>query len=200
MPRVKLMGNHMMSWLISRLVRKKFADVSCGFRCYGREALLQINLHGAFTYTQETFLDFAAKNIRIMEVPVIVRYFGDRKSRVASSILKYAMNTATIIFRSYRDYFPLRFFLGIALAFAVPSLAFGALFARRFLLTGEFKGYYFAGSLSAFLMILAMLFVMVGIVADMLDKVRCNQDRILYLLRKQGSLARRQDPQSRPLR
>ncbi|MEO8325450.1 MAG: glycosyltransferase family 2 protein, partial [Nitrospirota bacterium] len=54
MSRVKLMGNHMMSYLISRLVRQNFHDVSCGFRCYSREALLQLNLHGSFTYTQET--------------------------------------------------------------------------------------------------------------------------------------------------
>ena len=61
MPRVKLLGNHMMSFLISRMVRQRFHDVSCGFRCYSRDALLELNLHGAFTYTQETFLDFAVE-------------------------------------------------------------------------------------------------------------------------------------------
>lgn len=49
MSKVKLVGNHMMSYLISQLVRQNFHDVSCGFRCYSREALLQLNLHGAFT-------------------------------------------------------------------------------------------------------------------------------------------------------
>ena len=107
MPPVKLVGNHMMSFLISRLCGQKFADVSCGFRAYSREALLQINLHGLFTYTQETFLDLVSKKLRIVEVPIRVTYFKGRQSRVAASILRYGLNTAAIILRIYRDYFPL---------------------------------------------------------------------------------------------
>src|SRR5690606_2901732 len=133
-----------MSYLISRLVRHKYFDVSCGFRCYNREALLQLNLHGAFTYTQETFLDFAVKRLAILEVPVPVVYFPDRKSRVAGSILNYGINSAKIIFRGYRDYFPLRFFWGIALLFAVPALLLAVLFFAHYLIEGAFTGYLFA--------------------------------------------------------
>jgi glycosyltransferase involved in cell wall biosynthesis len=184
MPRVKLVGNHLMSYLISRLVRQKFCDVSCGFRCYSREALLQLNLHGAFTYTQETFLDFAVKRLTILEVPVAVVYFPDRKSRVAGSILKYAVNTATIIFRGYRDYFPLRFFWSITLLFAIPALLGAAIFFGHYLATGRFTGYLFAGFLSAFFAIMSTVFFVVGIVADMLDRIRSNQERILYRIKK----------------
>jgi glycosyltransferase involved in cell wall biosynthesis len=185
MPPVKLWGNHMMSWLIGRLVRMRFADVSCGFRCYSREAMLRLNLHGAYTYTQESFLDFAVKGVTILEVPLPVQYFADRKSRVAGSIAKYALNAATIIFRSYRDYYPLRFFLGIAAILAVPGFVLGGLFLGHFLTTGKFTGYLFAGFGAGFLLLLSTLFVLIGIVADMLDRVRTNQDRILYFL-KQG--------------
>lgn len=184
MPKVKLIGNHMMSFLISRLVRNRFYDVSCGFRCYSREALLRLNPHSAFTYTQETFLDFASKNLRIVEVPVKVIYFDDRKSRVASSIFKYAANTSKIIFRSYRDYFPLRFFLGLSFIFAFPGLIFGIAFLIHFLYTGKFTGYLFAGFMSGFLIVLSLVFVVIGIVCDMLDRIRSNQERILYLIKK----------------
>lgn len=184
MSRVKLVGNHMMSYLISRLVRQKFYDVSCGFRCYSREALLQLNLHGAFTYTQETFLHFAVKRLTIVEVPIPVVYFADRQSRVAGSIAKYAVNTAKIIFRGYRDYYPLRFFWGIAAAFAVPAVLFAILFFGNYLISGAFSGYLFAGFLSAFLTIMATVFVVLGIVADMLDRIRSNQERIIYRLKK----------------
>jgi len=186
MSKVKLVGNHMMSYLISRLVRQNFHDVSCGFRCYSREALLQLNLHGAFTYTQETFLDFAVKRLTIMEIPITVIYFADRKSRVAGSISKYAVNTAKIIFRGYRDYFPLRFFWGIALAFAVPAMIFATLFFGHYFVSGVFTGYLFAGFLSAFFTIMATVFIVLGIVADMLDRIRSNQERILYRLKKRG--------------
>ncbi|NSL53757.1 glycosyltransferase family 2 protein [Uliginosibacterium aquaticum] len=190
MPRVKLIGNHMMSYLISQLVQQRFKDVSCGFRCYSREALLNLNLHGAFTYTQETFLDFCAKNLRIVEVPVRVVYFPERKSRVAGSILKYAVSTAKIIFRGYRDYHPLRFFWSISACFFVPSLLLAALFFAHYLITGQFSGYLFAGFGSAFLMTMAIVFFVVGIVTDMLDRVRSNQDRILYLLKKSATAER----------
>jgi glycosyltransferase involved in cell wall biosynthesis len=186
MPRVKLHGNRMMSALISSLVRRRFADVSCGFRCYSRDALLRLSLHGAFTYTQETFLDFAAKRVEIAEVPIQVKYFADRKSRVAGSIARYAVNALKIILRGYRDYFPLRFFWGIALALAIPALAFGALFLWHYLTTGKFTGYLYAGFLSAFLTGMSVLFLVVGVVADMLDRIRANQERILLAIRRRS--------------
>ncbi len=189
MPKVKLIGNHMMSFLISKLVREKFADVSCGFRCYSRESLLRLNLQGAFTYTQETFLDLTAKGLEIHEIPIKVVYFADRKSRVARSLLQYGINTAKIIFRGFRDYFPLRFFLGIATLFAIPGILLGLAFFLNFLLTGQFTGYLFAGFTSAFFLVLATIFVVLGIVTDMLDRIRVNQERILYILRKQGKIS-----------
>ncbi len=184
MPQVKLVGNHLMSYLISKLVRKKYADVSCGFRCYSREAFLRMNLQGAFTYTQETFLDFAANNVEIKEVPIKVTYFDDRESRVAGSIGKYAINTGKIIFRGYRDYFPLRFFLGMAAVWGIPGLLLSLVFFIHFWFTGSFSGYLFAGFSGAFLILLSILFVIVAIVADMLDRIRVNQERILYILKK----------------
>lgn len=184
MPTVKRVGNRMMSYLISRLVRTTYRDVSCGFRCYSREALLQLNLHGAFTYTQETFLDFAAKRLAIVEVPIKVVYFPDRKSRVAGSIVKYAINAATIIFRGYRDYFPLRFFWSIALVLAIPGIVLAGIFFGRYLITGLFSGYLYLGFSAAFLLAMAVVFLVLGVLADMLDRIRANQERILVLLKR----------------
>jgi glycosyltransferase involved in cell wall biosynthesis len=188
MPTAKLVGNHMMSFLISQLVGRRYRDVSCGFRCYSRDTLLRINLHGRFTYSQETFLDLSAKDIRIEEVPLDVRYFPGRKSRVAGDLLKYGINTALIIFRAYRDYFPFRFFGYIALGFAVPAVICAAIFFGHFLVTGQFSGYLFLGLTSAFLIVIAAMFLVVAVVTDMLDRIRANQDRILYLLKKGSRL------------
>jgi hypothetical protein len=191
MPKVKLIGNKMMSYLISKLVGHHYDDVSCGFRCYSREALLWLNLHGAFTYTQESFLDLSAKDLRIVEVPVTVRYFAHRKSRVAGELIRYLLQTLLIIFRAYRDYHPLKFFSSIALGFAVPAAIMSGIFLLHFLVTGKFSGYLFLGFTSAFLFFIAASFLVLGIVADMLDRIRANQDRMLYLLKKQG-VARQQ--------
>ena len=85
-PWAKLIGNKFMSSFISRLVRKKYFDVSSGFRAYNRQSLLNFNLHATFTYTQETFIHFAVQQLRILEVPVEVKYFKNRKSRVVKNI------------------------------------------------------------------------------------------------------------------
>ncbi len=185
MPSVKRVGNHLMARLVSRLCGQVFHDVSCGFRAYSREALLQINLHGEFTYTQETFLDLTNKKLSIVEIPLRVLYDPARRSRVAHSILRYAANTGMIIFQVYRDYFPLRFFFGIALAFFALAIPFGLLFFAHFLLTGLFTDYLFAGLLSAFFVVVGLVFATIAIVSDMLARIRVNQERIMYLLKRQ---------------
>lgn len=197
MPLVKRIGNATMSYLISRLVMQKFYDVSCGFRCYSRESLLRLNLHGSFTYTQESFLDLCSKNLRVVEVPVPVKYFPDRISRVARSVFRYARSSGSIIFRAYRDYYPLKFFTYIATGFLLPGLAFGVVFGAHFMITGRFSDYLFAGFISGFLLLLAVLFFVIGIVADMLDRIRGNQERILYMLKVNSS--RVEDPYDPPM-
>ena len=52
-----------MALLIGKLIDTKQTDVSSGFRAYSREALYNLNIHGSFTYTQETFIEFSAKNL-----------------------------------------------------------------------------------------------------------------------------------------
>ncbi len=186
MPPIKHWGNLKMSSLVSGLAGRTFHDVSCGFRAYSREALLNLNLHGRFTYTQETFLDLAFKGLRIKEIPVTVTYFADRKSRVAGNLFKYAQRTSSIIFRLYRDYHPLRFFWWIAAALIFLGVCFGSVLLVHYIMTGKFTGQIWSGFVGGFFVILGVTFGIVGVVADMLDRVRVNQERILYLLKKSG--------------
>ncbi|MEX2015865.1 MAG: glycosyltransferase family 2 protein [Candidatus Hydrogenedentales bacterium] len=186
MTRIKLYGNRMMSRLISRLCGKRFYDVSCGFRAYTRDALLRLNLFGAFTYTQETFLDLTFKGVPIQEVPVQVRgtrEFG--RSRVASNLFTYAFQTGKIIFRSYRDYRPMHLFGGIAAMLFLLSLALGAFFIGHYFVRGTFSPHIWAGMTSGALLGLGTLSFITGLVADMLARMRVNQERMLYLLKKQ---------------
>lgn len=187
MPPIKQWGNKGMSWLISRLCGQKFYDVSCGFRAYSKQALLNLNIHGRFTYTQETFVDMVSKKIRILEVPVEVRYFEDRESRVAGNLWRYGQKTLTIIIKIYRDYFPMQFFGFIALFFLLLALVFGGLFFGHFLITGKFTGFLFAGFLSGFFVTMAVLFLILALALDMLDRIRMNQERILYRLKRQST-------------
>lgn len=182
---VKLYGNHMMSWLISKLVGRKFFDVSCGFRAYTADTLCHMNLQGRFTYTQETFMDLIFKGMRIVEVPLSVR--GTRpvgESRIASSIPRYAYNTSKIIFRTIRDYYPLRVFTMIASSFLIGSAACFIFLLVHYLQTGSFSPHKWAGFAGSFLGTIGVVVAAAGLLADMFVRIRVNQEQILYMMKR----------------
>lgn len=185
MPPAKFWGNHAMSLLISFLTNQKYYDVSCGFRAYTRDTLLRMNLFGRFTYTQESFIDLAYKHISMMEVPIQVR--GERefgKSRVASNLFRYAVSSSKIIFRSFVDYRPILVFGGISLVFFSVSFLLALFLGIHWARTGMLTPHKWAGFTSAFLAGIGMLSLITSIMADMLGRIRMNQERILYNLRK----------------
>lgn len=187
MSAVKIWGNKMMSRLISSMADQTFYDVSCGFRAYSREAINHLNLFGVFTYTQESFLNFAFKGVSILEVPIPVR--GKRahgKSRVASNLFKYAYYTAKIIIRTLRDYRPFRFFAGVSLALFAGGLAFAVFLAVFHAHSGSFTPHKWAGFTAGFLVLLSALSLVLGFILDMFARMRINQEQILYQLRKLG--------------
>lgn len=182
---VKLYGNHMMSRLISVLVGQKFYDVSCGFRAYTADTLRHMNLQGRFTYTQESFMELLFKGLRIEEVPVEV--LGTRavgKSRIASSIPRYAYRTSKIIFRTLRDYYPLRVFSAIAAVFLTASLACFTFLLVHYLQTGGFTPHKWAGFVGGFCGAIGVMIAVTGLLADMFVRIRINQEQILYMMKK----------------
>ena len=185
MPEIKKWGNKRIAHLVSFLVRKKFYDVSCGFRAYSKDAALRLNLFGKFTYTQETFLDLAFKGLKIIEIPVKVRgvrEFG--KSRVASNLFNYALNTSRIILRTFRDCRPMQFFSIITLVMMIIAFALGAFFLGHYIVAGKFYPHKWAGFCSGFFVFIGLAFFITGLVADMLARIRQTGERILYYQKK----------------
>ena len=181
---VKRWGNRMMSLLISHLAGQELHDVSCGMRCYSRAAALQLHLVGHFTYTQEVFLNLVQKHLRIVEVPIRVRgrrEFGE--SRVANNLFRYAGRTSLIIFRCYRDYYPLRFFGAIAAVLAAGSFALAAFFVYHYFTTGGFSPHLWAGFVSAALLAFSALSLQAGMIGDMMTRQRCYLEELLLYQR-----------------
>jgi len=181
---IKRWGNRRMNRLVSRLCDQKFSDVSCGFRAYNRETLLEINFYGRFTYTQESFLCFSFYNLAIMEAPIGVQYFPGRKSHVSGSIWKFFKRTSGILFGLMRDYYPMRFFSAIGIGFLVPAIVFGLMFFIHYIVVGYFSGYLFAGLIAAFCLLIAMLMFSFGLAMESMVRINRNQNRILYVQRK----------------
>lgn len=185
MSATKYYGNKMMTFLINKLSGLKLTDVSSGFRAYNREAMLRLNLLGGFTYTQESILDLSTKGVRIKNHDVKVTYFKSRKSRVASSIPSYTLKTLSIIFKSFRDYSPLKFFGFTGLFLFGIGLVLDLFVFWHYFTSGSFSPYISVILTGIYLNTVGLGIIVLGVIADMFDRVRKNQENILYLLKKQ---------------
>jgi glycosyltransferase involved in cell wall biosynthesis len=184
MPLAKFWGNKLMSFLISKIIGKRFYDVSCGFRAYSQKALMSLNLQGKFTYTQETFIDLSFKRLKIVEIPIRVKYFSARNSKIASNIFKYGINTLKIIVGTFRDYRPLYFFSSIAAFFFIVSIFFESILLWTYISRGTFSPNIWSGFVGAVFLFIAISFFIVGLSTDILNRIRINQENILYLLKR----------------
>jgi glycosyltransferase involved in cell wall biosynthesis len=180
----KRIGNRIVTKVINILTKSSYSDVSSGFRGYSREALLRINTNFDFNFSQEILLEISFHKLKVLEIPVTVRYFEGRKSRVASNLARYGIRITKTVLRTYRDLYPLKFFWFFSGISFLPSLFFGLIFLNHFSKTGQFTGYLFAGFTSGFFLSVSILLFVVGIIADMLARIRRNQESALYLLKK----------------
>ena len=186
MPPIKFWGNKQMANLISLITKTRYSDVSCGYRAYNTEALLNLNLFANFTYTQETVLDLVHKGLRVTEVPVSVIYYPQRKSRVANNIFKYMVNTLSIIGQTLVNYAPMKFFGFIAtFCFLISVICFTFLLGF-YILNHSFTPYKFVGFIGLGFSIFAIIIMMFSLIANLLNRNRQTQERILYQVKKKN--------------
>lgn len=185
-PQAKLIGNKLMSYLISSILQQKFYDVSCGFRVYNREALCHTNVFSRFTYTQEVFLNLGVKKIRITEVPITVKYFAARRSRIAHNLVRYAWQTAKIIFKSVITYTPMRLFGSLAALFFILGAPVVLALAIRYYQTDlitPFKGFAITGLI---FLVLSFVSFLAGIGLEILSRIQLTIERNIYYVRRRS--------------
>lgn len=199
MPPVKYWGNKVVTRIINWVCGgTDFSDVSCGFRAISREAAYRMTLFGRFTYTQECFIDLFAKGMRIAEVSLKVRGVREHgKSRIASSIVKYATNSLPIIIRAMRDIQPLKFFGGISALLLIIGVLTGGFVSIWYAIPDHYKDA--AGkwqvrhvtspftsliTVSGVFLTLAFLLFALALLADMMGRHRRINEELLYLARR----------------
>ena len=181
---VKYVGNHIIAGLISLISRQKFEDVSCGFRAYSRESLMRFNISGKFTYTHETILSLVYQELKVIELPIKVRYYPGRKSRVAQSLFLYAARTSKIIFRVMLDYKPLMVFGVFGGAMVVIGIGLELFLLGYYVIYAKFTPYKSVGFIGLGFVIFGMLVLLIALISNILNRMRVNQDQILYELKK----------------
>lgn len=185
MPVAKYVGNRLMNALIRRITGMDATDVSSGFRAYSREALYRLNVHSSFTYTQETFLDLATKGVCLRQVPVPVRYYPERRSRVVTSIGRYAIRSLGTIFRTVRDNRPFFVFGLPAFVLCAVGAGIGVLPVAHYILHGSFSPYIFLALTGAYLFTLGLILAIIALTSDMLRPIRKNQEALLYFAKRE---------------
>ena len=186
MPWLKKFGNRGMAWIVNTITGQRFTDVSCGFRCYSREAALRLNLFGRFTYTQESLISLASQGVVMTEVPLAVRgvrEFG--RSRVAHSLVRYGVRSLSIILRAVRDHRPLAFFGWMGGGSALLGVMCGLFVFGHWLATGHTSPYRWVLLGAAVFGIVGVLLGVLALLADMLGRMRQTNEAILLELRRQ---------------
>ncbi len=184
-PMAKNILNKFAAKLVSIFLNTQIDDLTCGFRAHNRETLLRLNKVSGFTYTQETIIDAIGKNLKITWVPVTVRYFEGRKSRIVKSIWKFVNNSAKIIIKAVRDIRPMKFFgipgIIIVSASLITFGVFLALYLPNLQIT-PYKNYLFT---AIALLLIGMQFIIFALIADMIKSNRQLTEDMLYTLKKQ---------------
>lgn len=184
MPEIKYWGNKQISKIVSFISKTKIQDASCGFRAYSKDCLFGLNLQGSFTYTHETILELLHKGYGMVQVPVKVTYHDDRTSRIANNLIQYSIRTSMIIFKSLKDYKPLQFFLSIAFFVLFIAFLIGGFVLIHWLDTGMITPYKSFGFIALSLCGMAVVIITLAFIADLLNRIRENQEKILYLTKK----------------
>jgi glycosyltransferase involved in cell wall biosynthesis len=183
MPRGNLWGNKLATQVTRWATGLPIKDAQTGFRAFSREAALRMNLTGEYTYTQETLIQAANKNLKIEQIPVEFRR-REGKSRLISSIFRYARSAGVTIFRSFGAYHPFTIFSAIGLGCIVLGLIFGFRVIIHFFSTGMVTPYLPSALLTTVLIIVGCLAILFGLLADMLKTQRMIEEEILYRLKK----------------
>lgn len=79
MPRIRIITNKFMSWLISKITKQKIMDTQCGFRLIKKEALKRLDLKTCKYETESEMLIKASRlGFRIESVPIKSIYKGEK--------------------------------------------------------------------------------------------------------------------------
>jgi hypothetical protein len=94
------------------------------------------------------------------------------------------VNALKIILRTARDFKPLRFFGAMAGSVILVGVIMDLWLVAFWLRSGGFSPYKFVGFTGTALVVVGILILGFALLADMLDRLRVNQERVLYQQRK----------------
>ncbi|MEA2056828.1 MAG: glycosyltransferase family 2 protein, partial [Patescibacteria group bacterium] len=128
MPWQKKYGNILGSWTIRMLSGAKLNDASSGFRAYNKQAIQSFNLLSSHTYTHETIIQAAFKDLMIYEVPVTFNKREGGSSKLISSVWSHVKKSGATIVRTILMYKAFKYLVSLGMIMIAVGLILGARF------------------------------------------------------------------------
>lgn len=125
-PRYRMAGIRLLTSLTETASQKQLTDAQSGFRAYNRKAIERISpTEQGMGASAETLMKSYEENLRVLEVPITVRYNGLRTS--THNPLYHALEVIASIIKFTTIRHPLAFYGGMSAVAAALAFAFGIL-------------------------------------------------------------------------
>jgi glycosyltransferase involved in cell wall biosynthesis len=172
------------SWTVQAASGISVGDAVSGFRAYSREAALRLFTTNTFSYTVQTLIQAGKLGLAITSVPVRTRE-TKRPSRLHRGTLHFVSQQSLILIRTYITYEPLKTFFSLSF----PLILFGlALLIRLMVIAagndGVLLGHVQSLIVGAVSVVIGLLLLITGIIADRVRENRRLLEEILYRARK----------------
>jgi glycosyltransferase involved in cell wall biosynthesis len=172
------------SYVVNLAAETSLPDAPSGFRAYSREAAMTLNVVTDFSYAMETIIHAGKKRIAITHVPVTTNA-KTRESRLFKNMRQHIVKSGAAIIRSYTMYHPFRFFLlGGGLALLIGLIPYIRFVALAVLVGQPVNGHLQSLIFGTVFIMLGIMFVAIGLVADLLATNRRLIEDTLYRLKK----------------
>jgi hypothetical protein len=105
-----MFGNRIVRFLVNEVTGLRLTDTQCGFQAFTAAVARRLPFISGLTELQEHIIWASFSGLRVVEVPVRLypRRFG--KTKIVRNIFNYGFSVTLTILRTYRDFFPLKFF------------------------------------------------------------------------------------------
>ena len=143
-------------------------DAVSGFRAYSRQAARRMNIMTDFSYCTETIIHAGRKRIPMTSVPISTNP-KTRESRLFKNPFEHMRKSGVTIVRSYMMHEPFKIFITLGVIFGlaglVPFIRYLYLLAFSDAVIGDHIQSLILGSV---LIIVAFLWVVLGVIADLI--------------------------------
>lgn len=178
-------GNVLVKNTINFIFKSKLNDIMTGYRVFNREFVKNMPvLSPGFEIETEMTFHALDRNYSIVEVPITYR---DRPVGSVSKLNTFSdgFKVLLTIFKMFKNYRPLGFFLIVAIIFWIISLIIGVPLFIEFFKTGAVTKFP-SGILATGIAIFGMLSLSIGVILDTLVRQHKEQLEILRNINKEA--------------